>query len=203
MPPAISIICVTYNQMGALKILVQSILNQTAPNWTLTVVHDGPSPEFDRFMQAYAAESDGRISFFSTSTRYNDYGHTLRDQALIDIAGDYVLITNGDNYYVPILIEALSKAVLTNDPDVVMFDMIHSHDRPGDRPQPAYCLFKTEYSRNNIDIGSAIVRRSLAQQVGFRDKTFCGDATYFEDVLRLRGGCLKIVKLNHVLLVHN
>ena len=87
--------------------------------------------------------------------------------------------------------------------DVVMFDMIHSHDRPGGRPIPAYSYFDTRFARLNIDIGAAIVRGPLARAAGFRDHTHDGDATYFEDVARARGGPLALCKVHRVLFVHN
>lgn len=201
--PTISIICVTYKQNTALKVFVNSILNQTQGNWQLTVVHDGPCLEFDLLLKDFLSEGETRISHFNTPIRFNDYGHSLREQAIGKITGDYVLITNGDNYYVPILIEALTKKITDTDPDVVMFDMIHSHHHPGGRPLRSYSFFRTQYQRQDIDIGAAAVRTSLARKAGFRDKTFEGDATYFEDVARACDGPLKIAKIPQVLFVHN
>ncbi len=193
---------VAYRRFGLLKAFVQSILNQTADGWTLHVMHDGPDEEFDRIMEAYARE-DGRVRYSHTPVRHNDYGHTLRDEGLRAATGDYVLLTNGDNYYIPRAIEYLAGAVRQTDADAVIFDMIHSHERPGGRPQAAYNFFETAYRRLSIDIGAAIVRRELAAAAGFRDKTHDADATYFEDVARVRNGALGIAKIHRVMLVHN
>jgi hypothetical protein len=84
-----------------------------------------------------------------------------------------------------------------------MFDMVHSHNFPGGRPLPPYSFFVTEYRRGSIDMGSAIVRATLAKKAGFRDKTHDGDATYFEDVARLKGRDLKVWKQKQILFVHN
>lgn len=43
----IEILCVTYKQPGPLRVLVQSVLNQTNPNWLLNVIHDGHDDEFN------------------------------------------------------------------------------------------------------------------------------------------------------------
>lgn len=202
-PPIIEIIAVTYKQEGPLKILVQSFLNQTATNWILKVIHDGPSDSFESMMKEYKNENPDRIVYNHTTQRYNDYGHSLREIGLQGVSGDYVLLTNGDNYYVPIFIEAVSKAILEHDPDVVLFDMIHSHSRAGGRNVPKYSFFKTSYKRRSIDMGSAVVRADLARGAGFRDKTFAGDATYFEDIAKIKENRLSIKKLNQVLFVHN
>ena len=98
-------------------------------------------------------------------------------------SGDYLVLTNDDNYYVPKFIENRHRADPEDrHPDVVYFDMIHSHNKPGGRQQTPYCLFKTEYKRQNIDMGAAVVRTELARIAGFRDKSHDGDATYFEEV---------------------
>ena len=201
--PIISVICVTYKQSGPLKVFVNSFLNQTAPNWKLLVYHDGPDADFDSLMNGFCAHGETRIAFKSTTARFNDFGHSLREMALAEVDGDYVLLTNGDNYYVPIFVAVMTESIRRFDPDVVMFDMIHSHNCPGGRPQLPYSFFRTEYRRKSIDMGSAIVRTNLAKQAGFRDKSHDGDATYFEDVAKLRGPNLKIVKANQVLFVHN
>jgi hypothetical protein len=52
--PLIEVIAVAYQRPGPLKVLVQCFLNQTAENWKLVVIHDGPDPEFDALMAGYA-----------------------------------------------------------------------------------------------------------------------------------------------------
>lgn len=202
-PPTIEVICVTYHQKGPLKVLVQSFLNQTASNWKLNVIHDGFDASFLEMMSGFVSNGETRINYGCTDKRFNDYGHSLRAEGLKAVEGDYVLITNGDNYYVPKFIEILSSAINQTKADVVMFDMIHSHNCPGGRQQPPYGYFKTSYRRGDIDMGAAIVRSDLARAAGFRDKSFAGDATYFEDVAQIAGENMMVAKINQVLFVHN
>lgn len=200
--PVIEIICVTYKQYGSLSILVQSFLNQTVPNWRLHVIHDGPDEAFVAQMQTYCAEDD-RIKFSWTAERSNDWGHSLRDEGLRSSTGDYILITNGDNYYVPKFLEFIMIEVSNSNPDVVIYDMIHSHDRPGGRDLPAYSFFETEFSRCNIDMGAAVVKGELARLAGFSDRTHDADATYFEAILAVTQKVLKVAKIHRVLFIHN
>ena len=201
-PPVIEIVAVTWRQPGPLKVLVQCILNQTAPNWRLSVWHDGPDEDFAALMRPFAEDADGRIRFACTEVRHRDYGHSLRARGLAEASGDYLLLTNGDNYYVPRFVELATEAA-ADRPDVILFDMVHSHERPGGRPLPAYSHFPTEFRRNRADIGCAVVRRDIAQAVGFRDRRYTADATYFEDIAALRGDALTVAKLPRVLFVHN
>lgn len=134
-------IAVAFQKFGELKVFVQSWLNQTHSNWLLTVIHDGPDEEFDAIMQEYKRQAPDKIEYYATKTRFNDYGHSLRELGLGDIKGEYVLLTNADNYFIPKAVEFLNAALTQNQPDVVMFDMVHSHDRPGGRDLPAYSFF--------------------------------------------------------------
>lgn len=200
---SIHVISVAFEKFGEMKVFVQSMLNQTKNNWLLTIIHDGPNDKFSKIMSEYKKEAPKNINFFSTQQRFNDYGHSLREIGLKEVSGDYVLLTNADNYFIPKAIEYLTEAV-EKTPDVVLFDMVHSHNMPGGRQLPSYSFFQTAYERNSIDVSSAIVESSLAKKAGFRDKTFAGDASYFEDILKVKGGLgLSVIKIPRVLFVHN
>ena len=184
MKAKIHILAVAYLRLGELKVFVQSILNQSSDDWFLTICHDGPNDEFNSIMENYVASGSNNIKFFHTETRFNDYGHTLHDLMLKEIKGEYVLLTNADNYFIPKAIEYLKNCINETNADVIIYDMIHSHNRPGGRLLPPYSFFETDFNRLSIDVSAAIVNETLAGKVGFRDKTHDGDATYFEDVLR-------------------
>jgi glycosyltransferase involved in cell wall biosynthesis len=202
--PVIHVVAVAFQKFGPLKVFVQSWLNQTRDNWILTLIHDGPSDEFDSIMEQYARQAPDRIVYYCTANRFNDYGHSLRDMELRDARGDYVLLTNADNYFIPKAIEFINEVLVDHDPDVVMFDMVHSHDRPGGRNIPAYSYFETRYEPGGIDVSAAIVRAALAQKAGFRDKTHDGDASYFEDLVKAKfPSTIAMVRIPRVLFVHN
>lgn len=200
----IHVIAVAFRRLGELKVFVQSILNQTNNDWLLTIIHDGPNEDFDKIMNKFKSESSVKINFFNTERRYNDYGHSLREIGLKQVSGDYVLLSNADNYLIPKAFEYLIEAVENNKPDVVMFDMVHSHNKPGGRDLPSYSFFETSYKPRLIDVSSAIVKSSLAIEAGFKDKTHDGDVTYFGDILKAKGKPgLVITKIPRILLVHN
>lgn len=196
------VVAVAYKRSGELKVFVQSWINQSANNWLLTVIHDGPDNEFDEIMARYKSEAPAQIDYFCTEKRYNDFGHTLRELGILRARGDYLLLTNADNYFVPKTLEYLNEEITKKESDLILFDMIHSHNKPGNRDLPSYSFFETSLARNSIDISSAIVKNDLARMVGFRDKTFAGDATYFEDILKLKP-TLGVSKVQRCLFVHN
>lgn len=204
----LSIVAVSYERFGELQVFVQSVINQTQNNWKLHVLHDGHNEKFCSIMEGYRQDNPMRISYECTDTRFNDYGHSLREIGLEKATGKYILITNADNYYSPKALEFINSAIEHNaqKPDVVMFDMVHSHRNPGIRKAPSYSFLKVIYKRNFIDIGAAVTETSLAKSAGFADKSYAADATYFENILqkKLGGGSKLIVaKIPRVLLVHN
>ncbi|SAK67396.1 hypothetical protein [Caballeronia ptereochthonis] len=142
------------------------------------------------------------MRFISTEARHNDFGHTLRDIGIGMAEHEWLLLTNGDNYYCPVFVETMLGAASQSDCELVLCDMIHSHVNPGGRPQASYCHFETLPKHESIDIGCFIVRTELAKRVGFRDKTHDGDASYFEDLVATNG-VKQFRKVSQVLFVHN
>ena len=205
----VHIIAVAYKKYGELRVFVQSWLNQSDRNWILTVIHDGHDDEFVQIMKYFTALEPDKIDYKCTDIRFNDYGHSLREIGLHSARGDYVLLTNADNYYIPKALEFINAALLehkSSNVDVVMFDMVHSHSNPGRRKLPAYSFFEVSYQRESIDMGAAIVATDLAKKAGFSDKSFAADAAYFESVASKKnagGEKLYIIKIPSVLLIHN
>jgi glycosyltransferase involved in cell wall biosynthesis len=200
MTGSIEVVAVAHQRIGELLVFVQSWVNQSADNWMLTVIHDGPSVEFEQVMSEFAKQMPTKIKYVCTESRFNDYGHSLRQIGIDQASQDYLLLTNADNYFIPRAVEILNTKI--GEADVIMFDMVHSHNAPGGRNLPCYSYFETSCARNSIDVSAAIVKTELCKKVGFRDKGFAGDATYFEDIL-LSGPNLMLAKLPHILFVHN
>ena len=108
----IDIIAVTYNHGNRLKCFIESILSQSSKNYNLFVIHDGPDEQFGRLNYP-------GVHLIQHPARTFNFGHQLRDWALQNVVqSEYVLITNGDNYYTPNLVEEVSK----RNEDIIYFD---------------------------------------------------------------------------------
>lgn len=207
--PELTIVCVAYRRYQNLPVLIHAFLAQTLQNFRLLVIHDGPDAEMQALLAPYCERHPGVIDCHFTDRRHNDYGHSLRQLGIGMADSDYLLITNDDNYYVPRFLEFMFMPMQQADsgegtaPDIVFCDMIHSHNNPGVRRQLPYNPFETRPERNHIDMGCFIARTALARQVGFRDKGFAGDATYFEDLVAAAGPSPNLVKIPMTLFVHN
>ena len=197
----LEVICVTYNQLDQLRCLVASFACQTDLGFLLRIIHDGPNSEMRRsVVEMQQMYPNLRLTYEETLERFNDYGHSLRDIGLTNATKDFIVITNGDNYYVPIFVEELRKKIDSEVVDIVYFDMVHSHVIH-DLPNPiGYQTLIAEPRMNRIDIGSFVFRRTLGQLIGFKERGFAADGIFFEAMLATNP---KISKIYKVLFVHN
>ena len=70
------VICIAYNKPIHLRLLIDSFILQTCPNWKLHIVHDGPSiPAILHIITLY---NDQRIEFMATSERRGNHGYPQR-----------------------------------------------------------------------------------------------------------------------------
>lgn len=198
----IDVVCVTYRHGPKLETFLNCMLSQTSHDFRVTVIHDGPDAEFDEVSRAYGSRYPELMRFVATHVRHDDFGHTLREIGIGMAEHEWLLLTNGDNYYCPVFVETMLGAASFGDVPVVMCDMVHSHENAGCRPQPAYSFFETRPERRSLDIGCFIAKTELAKRVGFRDKTHDGDATYFEDLFAA-SDVKQVRKIGQVLFVHN
>ncbi len=201
--PTLTIVCVAYKAHQETLTFVHSILNQKHQNFKLIVIHDGFDKKTEELLEPIAKENPDTFELVFTNKRYNDYGHSLREIGIKRASTKYILITNHDNYYNPHFTQyMLSQEVVKTDPDLIICNMTHGHIGAGITNNPKCDNFKTLPIRDFIDIGCFIAKTKNAKAVGFRDKSFAGDATYFEDLLSLKNKP-SIIKLETTLLVHN
>jgi hypothetical protein len=198
----LTIVCVAYKRYESIPVLIHSLLVQTVKNFKLLILHDAYDEQMDVLLSQYKAQYPAILDYAFTEVRHNDYGHSLREIGIRLTNTPYLLLTNDDNYYCPIFVEKMMQALQTHQADIVLCDMIHSHNNPGGHQQPPYSLLKTAPQPGSVDIGCFIVRTNLAKQVGFRDKGHDGDATFFADILR-QNPQIRVAKVNQVLFVHN
>ena len=200
--PQVTVVVAAYRRYEQLPVLIHSFLCQTLQNFKLLILHDGPDERMQALLEDYGQRHRERIGYAFSPVRHNDYGHSLREWGITLAQTPYLLITNDDNYYAPRFLEYMFAAIERQNLDVVMCNMIHSHENPGRRRQSSYKLFVTHPHKFEMDIGCFIVRTSYAKQTGFRDKTHDGDGTYFEDILQCTPPP-RVGKVARVLFVHN
>jgi hypothetical protein len=169
----LQIICVAYHRAIPLRMLIDCFLIQTNPHWQMYIVHDGNAPQDVK--DVVSSYDDHRITFIETPKRAGIWGHENRQWALREMPRndiDYVLITNDDNYYVPTFVERFLEKC-QKDVGFVYCNTVHSY--------MDYDVLQTRIKEGMIDMGSFIVRLSIAKKIGFNYMHEQGDGRYAED----------------------
>lgn len=192
----IRIICVAYERVIPLQILCDCFLVQTNPHWELNIIYDGPPP--DSICEMIGGIKDKRVKFFQSKERNGNYGHPNRRKLLYNLEGkedDYVLMTNDDNYYVPVFVDMmLSKT--GPKVGIVSCNTVHSHF--------SYDVHFSKLVETGIDMGAFIVRFDVAKTIGFKYDHFSADGRYAKECSDY---CithnLQVVHLPKPLFIHN
>lgn len=215
----LKVICVTYNQDYELKCLINSFKCQTNQNYELIILHDGKNSDLYASLMRNNYLSE-KIKFDDSYGRFNDWGHSLREIGIKNFVteeDDFVLITNGDNYYCPKFVEYVLRIAeqfkeghTTQSYDyyppvgIIYFNMIHSHFRGDSSSGTDYGYFNTDFKHSMCDIGAFIARRDIIQSVGFRDRGHDADGVMINDILEYqKTHDFSIMKISQVLFVHN
>jgi hypothetical protein len=173
---------------------VNSFLLQTNQNYVLHFIHDGVvSLPVNDLINHYRNFCDIRIIGVDPPT--GAWGHINRARMLSKIdpnEGELLLITNFDNYYVPVFVDT----VLSNfneEVDLLYYDFVHSHQ--------GYQYYNSFPEISKIDMGAFITKTELAKQVGFNSTHYCADGFFLEDYKKAMSKNMRYVK--RALFVHN
>ena len=112
-----SVIMPCYNSERYVRGAVQSILNQTWPNWELVAVNDGSKDGTLAILEEFAA-ADHRVRIFS---KENGGYVSAVNHGLEHITGDYFLMMGSDDALAPDLFENLVNAMTDGIPDCIAF----------------------------------------------------------------------------------
>lgn len=91
--PNISIIIATYNRTWCIERAIESIINQTYPNWELLIIDDGSTDNTREVISKYLI--DKRIKYFKFQT--NRGVNSARNKGLDKMSGEYVTFLDSDD----------------------------------------------------------------------------------------------------------
>lgn len=187
--PKVSMVIAAYRRPDPLACLLWCLKSQTWDNWEAIVMHDGEGPQ-DR--QVVEGIGDPRIRFVETAVRQGNWGHPLRGTAVQLAAGDFIGMTNDDNYYAPVYFEWMLHELTVGGADFVHCNMVHSHAE--------WAAFPTAPRKHQIDMGGWLARADLVKTTPFWDMSFTGDGTFVEE---LAAKARKVVHVPGFLFIHN
>jgi hypothetical protein len=174
----------------ALLALVHSIHAQTYRHVVMTVVHDGPYTGTQRHL------FQDVMSFVETETRTQKFGHPHRQAAVEHLLGvdcDWILLTNQDNYYAPVFLEALLAEAQKLKVPFVYCDFVRSHQM--------WMPFTTRAKKGHLDLGGFLAHKSIVSKIKFDKATFNADGDYIERLVQAARA--RVAKVSATLYVHN
>lgn len=175
----VSAVVVTHaNPVGAARMLAQLETQTRPPDEVILVATETPKDALERL----AYESGCAVAEVD---EVGDWGHAKRAHGLDLVTGDWVGFFNDDDAYAGDYLERMLVAA-TDDVDVVFCEW---NENPG-------CSFAVFEST----AGNFIVRRELAQRVGWHGREYEADGRFIE---ALKAAGARVVKVDEALYVHN
>lgn len=176
-PPLVSVACPVYNIEGLVGETIQSVLDQTYPNWEMVICDDGSSDATGRIADDYASR-DSRIRVI----HQENSGHPgkTRNRAARDGRGKYIAFLDGDDTWKPDKL-AVQVEFLETHPE---YDAVHSlFDLIGDPELVRFyegiwewqtareVTFEMLFVKNRIQTSSLVVRTEAYRELGGFDES--------------------------------
>jgi|TARA_R110000824_G_scaffold400171_2_gene607127 hypothetical protein len=202
----ITIGVVTYGQDYLLKTLINSFKAQISKNWKMVILHDGPISK-DLYLSLVNDKylADERIVLLTTESRYNDYGHSLRNIIIEKyLNSEWLLLTNGDNYYTPNFTQNM-KNEISKDKDIALVAcpcILQKTD-------PMKPELRLNYVNNptiqigHIDMGQFIVKTSFAKKFKLNPTAIADGEFCVQCVAAIKKEGKKIYRTYSIDFIHN
>ena len=188
----IEFIIPTWERPEELKLILQSLMVQTNPNWKAHVIIDGLTNDYREVKDMYQNET--RVRFSHVDGPNNDWGNTARNYGLDEATEEYVVMTGDDNYYTPTFVHNFLEVGETGK-DFVYCDLVH--DLKTDMYQP----IKSRVIEGVIDIGNYMTRRSIIGDLRLITDSYQADFKFANYINKHKTS--KVGKIDKILYVHN
>jgi hypothetical protein len=158
----------------------------TKPNIEVVVTCDGPCTPIDIYPG---------VNRWVDCPKEGGVGHHTREPGIKAATGDWIVLTNSDNFFMHGWYHSLMQCMLPQY-GVVYWDIVSNLWQWQARAA------RLEWGR--VDLSSVCVRSEFAKQVGFPFRNYDGDWNYIDACSKLchKAG-LRQIHINEVLGVHN
>jgi glycosyltransferase involved in cell wall biosynthesis len=119
--PLVSIIIPTYNRAHLIGETLDSILDQTYPNWECIIVDDGSSDNTDTIVGAYVAK-DERFKYYHRPDTHKPGGNGARNYGFKMSKGDYVNWFDSDDLMLDNFLSIAKNTLHKSALDFALFD---------------------------------------------------------------------------------
>jgi glycosyltransferase involved in cell wall biosynthesis len=176
MKPSVSIVVPTFNRLKYLRRTIESVFQQTFPDWELLIADDGSTAETQAYLQALHDLPRVRVLWLPHTGRPS----VARNAALREARGEYIAFLDSDDVWLPaklqVQIDSLrshpnrgwgyTRFVLVDESGIpTLWQRTHSW------PVPDGWIFDNLVkSQTVIAVPSVMVSRALLEQVGGFDE---------------------------------
>jgi hypothetical protein len=167
-----------------LHLFLLSMRRQRYVNWELIAVTDGPNPDAKNLVAGF---NDPRMRLIETEKMLGRWGHPYRQRGLDACRGDYVGISNDDNYYVPGYIEQMVFALEHNEADLAICQTLHNYSG-------------WQVTGAGGDLGCWIAKKSLVEKCQWPGNEFDSDQAHLK---MLQSSASKAIVVSRPLFIHN
>ena len=188
----IEFIIPTWERPEQLKLILQSLMVQSNPNWKAHVVIDGLTNDYREVKDIY--QNEERVRFSHVDGPNNDWGHTARNYGLDHAQEEYIVMTGDDNYYVPTFVQNFLTVAETGK-DLVYCDLLHDLKTDGYQP------IKSRIVNGVIDIGNFMTRRSVIGDLRLITDSYEADFKFANYINKHKTS--RVAKIDKVLYAHN
>jgi hypothetical protein len=158
---------------------------QRYENWELIFVTDGPNPAAAELV---GRSEDSRVKLIETERPLGRWGHPYRQRGIDAAAGEYIGLSNDDNYYVPGYIEQMVNALVQHSALLALSPIVHNY-------------WGWQQVGAGHDIGAWIARRELVERTPWTGTDYMSDEHYLTQLHQNAGG--RVTTLDRPLFVHN
>lgn len=125
--PFFSIVIPTYNRASFLPVAIESLLNQTFPDWELIIIDDGSTDKTCEVVQRFQ-DSDCRIRYYYQS---NQERSAARNHGIRQAKGSYICFLDSDDYYLNHHLQVFHEEIDKQDFPVGIFHTGLTHLKEG------------------------------------------------------------------------
>jgi len=155
--PKVSVVMPAYNHQDYIGEAIESVLNQSLPDFEFIIINDGSTDETESVVKHY---KDNRIKYYRQD---NQGAHAAINEGMSLAAGEYISIINSDDIYHTERLSQLVDSIESEKANFIFTDIIFIKETPSNIIQsPWYKRLKTIYE----DSGS------LYEDSGSLQKTF-------------------------------
>ena len=102
----ISIVVPVYNKQNSIKRCIESVCNQTYPDWELLLIDDGSTDGSAQIIQPYL--TDSRIHYYR---KENGGVSSARNMGIRKVTGEWIVFLDADDYFLPDALQILLNLV--------------------------------------------------------------------------------------------